>query len=83
MSEYLKIYNKAKEKARELEKIQESKEPQIGMTKDEVLKGAWGSPKKKNITETKYGTHEQWVYENGKYIYFDNGIVTSIQKSSN
>lgn len=54
--------------------------PKIGMTKSEVLNSTWGSPKKKNITETAYGTHEQWVYANG-YIYFDNGVVTSISKS--
>jgi hypothetical protein len=28
-----------------------------------------------------YGVHEQWVYGNGKYIYFDNGVVTTIQKT--
>ena len=51
------------------------------MTKIQVLNSEWGSPKEKNITETKYGKHEQWVYSNNKYIYFENGIVTSIQKS--
>ncbi len=62
--------------------IQETeKEPSIGMTKDEVLKSTWGEPEKKNITETLYGIKEQWVYSNNRYIYFTNGIVTSIQKS--
>lgn len=56
-------------------------EPKIGMTKSEVLNSTWGSPKKKNITENSYGTHEQWVYSGNRYIYFDNGIVTSISKS--
>ena len=64
------------------EDIQKSQkeEPKIGMTKIEVLNSTWGSPKEKNITETKYGKHEQWVYSTNRYIYFDNGIVTSIQK---
>ena len=65
------------------EDIQKSKkeEPKIGMTKIQVLNSEWGSPKEKNITETKYGKHEQWVYSLNRYIYFENGIVTSIQKS--
>lgn len=53
--------------------------PRIGMTELEVYESTWGSPKHKNTTETKYGKHEQWVYDNG-YIYFDDGIVTAIQK---
>lgn len=62
--------------------IQETeKEPAIGMTKAEVLKSTWGEPEKKNITETLYGTTEQWVYSNNRYIYFTDGIVTAIQKS--
>lgn len=56
------------------------KDPKIGMTKSEVLNSSWGNPKSKNITETTYGTHEQWVYSIG-YIYFDDGVVTAIQKS--
>lgn len=57
------------------------KEPLVGMTKEEVLNSTWGSPSKKNITEYSWGTKEQWVYSNYRYIYFENGIVTAIQKS--
>lgn len=57
------------------------KEPRVGMTKEEVLNSTWGSPSKKNITEYSWGTKEQWVYSNYRYIYFENGIVTAIQKS--
>ena len=56
-------------------------EPGIGMTKDEVMKSSWGKPSDRNITETIYGTHEQWVYGNGRYVYFDDGYVTAIQKN--
>lgn len=59
----------------------EKVEPKIGMTKTEVLNSTWGEPKKKNITESRYGNNEQWVYSSDRYIYFENGIVTSIQKS--
>ena len=55
------------------------KEPAIGMTKDEVLDSTWGKPKDINKTTTAYGTREQWCYSGYKYIYFKNGIVTSIQ----
>ena len=55
------------------------KEPYIGMTEEEVLKSTWGAPIDKNRTRTKYGAHEQWIYGNGRYIYLDDGIVTSIQ----
>ena len=58
----------------------EKKEPEIGMTKEEVLDSTWGAPKDKNITETANGTSEQWVYSTSRYIYFDNGKVTAIQK---
>ena len=37
-----------------------------------------GSPLKKNISEGEWGKHEQWVYSD-KYIYLENGKVTSIQ----
>lgn len=52
--------------------------PEIGMTETEVLNSTWGSPKKVNTTTTKYSIHKQWVYDRG-YIYFDNGVVSSIQ----
>lgn len=53
--------------------------PAIGMTAEEVEATAWGKPDRKNNTEAYYGTHEQWVYEGKGYVYFDDGIVTSIQ----
>lgn len=56
------------------------KEPEIGMTENEVLASTWGWPNKKNTTETAYAVHEQWVYNDRGYIYFENGIVTTIQK---
>lgn len=53
--------------------------PTIGMTADEVRNSTWGSPSKINTTKTSSGTHEQWVYSTTRYVYLDNGIVTSIQ----
>ena len=56
------------------------KEPSIGMTADEVRNSTWKNPEKVNQTITLNGKHEQWVYSGDKYVYFDNGVVTAIQK---
>lgn len=51
----------------------------IGMTKEQVLASSWGKPEKINTTTNRYGSHEQWVYGSGGYLYFDNDKLTSIQ----
>ncbi len=51
----------------------------IGMLSSEVLCSSWGRPQAVNNTITKDGTHEQWVYGRGGYLYFENGILTAIQ----
>jgi hypothetical protein len=52
---------------------------EVGFTK-EMCKEAWGNPKSKNTTENRSGIHEQWVYGGGRYLYFDNGVLTTIQR---
>ncbi len=59
--------------------VEKLKKPKIGMTKDEVINSTWGKPEDINKTTTRYGTSEQWCYSGYKYIYFEDGIVTSIQ----
>lgn len=54
----------------------------IGMTKEDVLLSSWGAPSNIKKTVNAYGTSEQWVYDNYNYLYFDNGILTSIQTSN-
>lgn len=49
------------------------------MTDKEALKSTWRKPTKINTTKNINGTSEQWVYDNYKYLYFENGILTSIQ----
>jgi hypothetical protein len=51
----------------------------IGMTQQQVLDSSWGRPTDINKTITEYGTHEQWVYNGYNYLYFEDGILTSIQ----
>jgi len=50
----------------------------IGMTKQDVLDSNWGKPIDINKTITVYGTHEQWCYNGYNYLYFEDGILTSI-----
>lgn len=40
---------------------------------------SWGEPESINRTSGSYGTHEQWVYGGNNYLYFENGVLTSIQ----
>ena len=52
----------------------------IGMTTEQVLKESnWGKPRRINRTTTASGTREQWVYGYPNYLYFTNGVLTSIQ----
>lgn len=67
-----------KENARK-EKARKNRAPEIGMSKSDVLDGLWGKPDEKNISEYEFGTHEQWVYRGKGYVYFEDGVVTSIQ----
>ncbi|OXS68676.1 hypothetical protein B1B04_19610 [Lysinibacillus sp. KCTC 33748] len=52
----------------------------IGMRKEEVLESKWGKPKDVNRTTTSNSINEQWVYDNYKYLYFEDGILTTIQE---
>ncbi|OMP66888.1 hypothetical protein [Domibacillus epiphyticus] len=57
---------------------QEAKKVYIGMTQAEVLE-RWGKPKDINRTVSANGTGEQWVYPNYQYLYFEDGILVTIQ----
>ncbi len=53
-------------------------EVRIGFTKQMCIESL-GEPIKINKTSATYGVHEQWVY-NSSYLYFENGILKTIQK---
>jgi hypothetical protein len=54
--------------------------PKIGMTVDQATATCLGKPWHINRTQTRFGTHEQYVYTNFPYyLYFEDGILTSIQ----
>ena len=50
----------------------------IGWTKAMCV-ASWGKPYDINRTTNAYGTQEQYVYSLKKYLYFENGILTTIQ----
>ena len=68
-----KIARDAEEKARA-----KTEGVRIGMTQEQARNSNWGNPRKINKTTGRYGVHEQWVYDGG-YLYFDDGILTTIQ----
>lgn len=50
----------------------------IGMNENMVIE-SWGRPEDINRTIGSFGVHEQWVYDGGNYLYFENGKLTTIQ----
>lgn len=50
----------------------------IGMNQEEVI-ASWGKPRDINRTVSQYLIHEQWVYGNNKYLYFESGVLRSWQ----
>jgi len=50
----------------------------IGMTKAQC-RLSWGDPEDINKTSGNWGTSEQWVYSASSYLYFKNGILSTIQ----
>lgn len=88
----IKMYNHQKELSKvaaekrqegirqQIDKEKRAKEGvRIGMTAEEVLMSNWGAPRDINKTTTTYGTREQWVYRNNNYLYFEDGILVTIQ----
>ena len=77
---YAKYTEDKKNKEWEEEKAKrKSQGVSLGMTKQQVIDSSWGEPNDINTSIGSWGVHEQWVYGNGNYLYFENGILTSIQ----
>lgn len=73
-------WEKAQKEADRIYKARKKKEGvRIGMTQQDVIDSMWGKPERVNRTITARGVHEQWVYGNGGYLYFEGGLLTSIQ----
>lgn len=54
--------------------------PQVGMTREQALKTTWGAPEDINKHTYSWGVKEQWCYSGNRYIYLEDGIVTSISE---
>ena len=63
---------------KELGTIIAERKVRIGMTQEQVI-DAWGKPKDINKTISRNTVHEQWVYGLGSYLYFEVGVLTTIQ----
>ncbi len=55
-------------------------EPRVGMTEQEVLSTCWGKPRYRRRTGVEGLMRDQWVYGDGKYLYFDNGHLLAIEQ---
>lgn len=56
------------------------KQPAIGMTAAELKKSTWGEPEDINKSTYSWGIKEQWCYSDNRYVYLEDGIVTSISE---
>jgi hypothetical protein len=61
-----------------IQKLINEKEIGIGMTKEQVVL-SWGKPKDIHRHVGRWGVHEQWVYSDNVFLYFENDILTSWQ----
>ena len=64
--------------ARAQEERMERGAVRLGMTKQQVLNSAWGTPERINVTEFGPRQREQWIYSPGT-LYFEDGILTAVQ----
>lgn len=60
-------------------KKKKSEGVRLGMTPADVVASSWGKPQRINTTTNKWGERQQWVYKSGSYLYFENGVLTTIQ----
>jgi hypothetical protein len=51
----------------------------VGMSMKQVRASSWGAPQDVHRVTTAHAVTEQWVYEGGNYLYFENGILKAIQ----
>ena len=75
----LSTENFAKSWTKKYIKAVRKKQLLIGMTKDQVI-CIMRHPLDVNKSTGKWGVHEQWVYYGNRYLYFENGKLTSWQE---
>jgi len=80
--DYDPIAKEARDSEQQAARLREYKkhgQPRIGMTAKELTLTCWGKPDHVNRTQTAGAVIDQYVYEDDKYVYLRNGIVTAIQ----
>jgi hypothetical protein len=53
-------------------------DPKLGMNAAQVAATCWGPPSYVNTKIRQSGKYEQYVYGDNKFVYLQNGIVTSV-----
>jgi hypothetical protein len=53
-------------------------DPKLGMNAAQVVATCWGPPIRVNTKIRQTGKYEQYVYGDNKFVYFRDGVVTSI-----
>jgi ribosome-binding protein aMBF1 (putative translation factor) len=79
MQRLLELEKQIKIDAKAEAKIKKSQGITIGMTMEDVVASNWGKPQSINKTTTATTEREQWVYRNRSYLYFKDGVLTTIQ----
>lgn len=75
-----RIEKERTEREKELAKLA-NKEPSIGMSEEDLNACAWAKDLEKvNETITAYGISKQYCYDGYRYVYVEDGVVTTIQK---
>jgi hypothetical protein len=58
-----------------------TQDPRIGMSEEEVLASCWGKPQNRRRTGVEGLMRDQWIYGDGRYLYFDNGHLVAIEEA--
>jgi hypothetical protein len=56
-------------------------QPRVGMSVEQATATCWGKPHTVNRTQIGPHVHDQFVYWDDRYLYFQDGALTSIQMS--
>jgi len=65
---------------KETSEIIKQRKIKVGMSERQLLL-SWGKPQRINKTVSASGVQEQWIYGSGRYVYMQNGTLTSYQSS--
>jgi hypothetical protein len=49
------------------------------MSEEQVLASCWGKPKSRRRVGVEGLMRDQWIYGEGRYLYFDNGRLFAIE----